>query len=230
MRAGAVTWREVSERPGVLCKRGGSQDPQAMPGCPCCGPPERRSWRRGPYPQEHSGSRFLGELGPGPWAASLWPWGILVPAGRGRGGGPCPLGAEAWMDQSGLGRSTAAPVPSAPSGLQLEVFFPRPLPLPLSWDGRGEERELNGRQDRRPGPSGTALLPRPFAACWHPPPLFLLSGGHETLKGHQGLGDTVVNPRVWPEPASSPSCPHPTPHGPARQPTCSDTCGRFSGA
>lgn len=214
MRAGAVTWREVSERPGVLCKRGGSQDPQAVPGCPCCGPPERRSWRRGPYPQEHSGSRFLGELGPGPWAASLWPWGILVPAGRGRGGGPCPLGAEAWMDQSGLGRSTAAPVPSAPSGLQLEVFFPRPLPLPLSWDGRGEERELNGRQDRRPGPSGTALLPRPFAACWHPPPLILAFRRPRNIKRSSGFGGHSGKPQSLARTSFKPQLPPPHPPRP----------------
>lgn len=94
--------------------------------------------------------------------------------------------------------------------------------------GGGEARERNGLQIlQRPGLPGTALLPRPFAACWNPPPppYFCFSGGHETLKGHQGWEDTVVNPRVGPEPPSSPSCLHPHPHRPALQPRCRDTCG-----
>ena len=68
--------------------------------------------------------------------------------------------------------------------------------------------------DRRgQGLSGPALFPAPQATCC---PLefsllsFLLWEALKSLKGHQGVRDTVTNHRACPDPASSPSRPPPS--------------------
>lgn len=84
------------------------------------------------------------------------------------------------MDQSGLGRSTAAPVPSALPGLQLKVFFPVLCPFRSAGMGGGEERERNGRQILREAWS-TWHCPPPQAFCCllaPPPPLIFAFTKH----------------------------------------------------
>ena len=61
---------------------------------------------------------------------------------------------------------------------------------------------MAGRYSRSHGQSGTA--PPPQATCCllelPPPPIFAIQEAMKTLKGHQGVRDTVATPRAWPEP------------------------------
>lgn len=86
--------------------------------------------------------------------------------------------------------------------------------------------------DRRgQGLFGLAPFPTPQATCCRLEFSLLLSfalwEALKSLKGHQGVRDTVANHRAWPRPSSKPE-PPPTLYRPALHPTCSDTCARFS--
>lgn len=116
-----------------------------------------------------------------------------------------------------------------------DIFFCLVCPLSplLRWEAGEEEKvRINGLHRRRgQGLSGPAPFPTPQATCCCLEFSLLLSfalwEALKSLKGHQGVRDTVANHRAWPRPSSKPK-PPPTLYRPALHPTCSDTCARFS--
>lgn len=196
---------------GTSKPRGSRASPRQCRDAPALGPLGDGAGGGGLYPGENARNRFLGKLGPRLLGSESRAWGVQGPAGW---VGCCSLMQRPFMDQSRPGRNTAADAPYVLSGLQLKVISSVPLPLPpqLGWE-QGEEKEVTAKQMASTySLSGTALLPK--LLCKLEPALLLIFALQEAmkrLKGHQGVRDTVANPRAWPEPALSPSCPPPPP-------------------
>lgn len=99
------------------------------------------------------------------------------------------------------------------------IFFWLVCPFPplLRWErGEGEKVRINGpHRPQRPRSVWPCSLPHPSQATCCPFEFslllsFLLWEALKSLKGHQGVRDTVANHRACPDPASSPSGPPPS--------------------
>lgn len=151
---------------------------------------------------------------------SLWPGLFRYQQG---GSADASLVRRLFVDQSGLGRSTAADAcpTSCPVYNYKGIFFCPSTPSPtVGWEGgRG-----TGGDDEWPADAAEARVCLALPSSPPPghllpvrtlsPPYFCFRGGHEEIiKGHQGVRDTETNHRAWPDQISSASCP---PHSTAQ--------------